>query len=71
MLERLYEQLDAKYEELYQAEDEREELREDLEQAYNEVVAKRIKMSEYDSYIRRIKDDIKRINKDFDLYAGT
>lgn len=81
MLEWLYEQLGAKYEELYQAEGEREELRERLKQSYEELkehieqfasesAATEIKVREFGSHIEQIREDIKRINKDFDLYTG-
>ncbi len=71
MLERLLEQLDIKKEEIYQAEDEREELRVDLEQTYNEVVAKRIHLREKDYDLEQMRDDAKRIYKDIESLLRT
>lgn len=82
MLERLLEQLNIKNEELHQAENGREKLREENEESYERVkehveqfvsesAATEIKVREFDTQIEQIKDDIKRINEDLDVYAGT
>ena len=82
MLERLLEQLNIKNEELRQAENGREKLREENEESYerlkeyveqfvSESAATEIRVREFDTQIEQIKDDIKRINEDLDLYAGS
>ena len=71
MLEWLLEQLDIKMGEIYQAEDEREELRKDLEQTYNEIVAKRVQLREKDYDLEQMREDAKRIYKDIESLLGT
>ena len=55
-LRRLYEQLEASYAELHQIKDEREELRKDLQQIFNEAAATQIKIREHDYNIGLIQD---------------
>ena len=71
MLQRFYKQLNYNQAELRKAKDEREELREDLEQTYNEVVAKRVQLREKDYDIEEIREEGERIQKDIDSLLGT
>ncbi len=71
MLKRLYDQLEAKYEELRQAEAEREVLKDEMEDAMYAVHEAAENLKNHDRIVESIQDKIQNIREDIDSLTGT